>query len=184
MRALKLAALATAFSAVALAAQNHDHDEAVEAGGVIVDGWQARTDQGTLENLKFERMGSGYHVNVGPAVVLYREGDRAAGQYEVSGSFKQTSSLGHSHSYGLILGGSDLQEDGQAYTYFVVRGDGVYLVKKRDGTELVVLTEGGNRAGYVQHDAIRPRLPYRPAHLDGGGNAIRSHAATIGDHGM
>ena len=162
MRALKLAALATAFSAVALAAQDHDRDVAIEGGGVIVDGWKARPDRGTLENLKFVTMGSGFHVNVGPAVVLFRDEDRASGQYEVSGSFTQTSSLGHSHSYGLIIGGTDLQGDGQAYTYFVVRGDGVFLLKKRDGTELTVLTEGGGPGrvcpahGHHQRERGRP----------------------------
>lgn len=154
MRALKLAALATALSAAALAAQDHDQDATVEGGGVIVEGWQARPDRGTLENLKFVRMGSGYHVNVGPAVILYRDSDRVSGQYEVSGSFTQTSSLGHAHSYGLIIGGTDLQGDGQAYTYFLVKGDGVYLVKQRDGTDLEVLTEGGDRSGYVKHSAV------------------------------
>lgn len=154
MRALKLAALATAFSAAALAAQDHDHDVAVEGGGVIVEGWSARPDRGTLENLKFVRMGSGFHVNVGPAVILYRDGDAVSGQYEVSGSFTQTSSLGHAHSYGLIIGGTDLQAAGQTYTYFLVRGDGVYLVKQRDGEQLTVLTEGGDRSGYVKHSAI------------------------------
>lgn len=154
MRALKLAMVATAWWATALGAQDHDRDVAVEGGGVIVDGWKARPDRGTLENLKFVQMGSGFHVNVGPAVVLYRDEDRATGQYEVSGSFTQTSSLGHAHSYGLIIGGRDLQADGQAYTYFLVRGDGVYLVKKRDGETLTVLTQGGDRSGYVHHDAI------------------------------
>jgi len=154
MRVMKLAAVATAFAATAAVAQDHDHDAAVEGGGVIVEGWSARPDQGTLENLKFERMGSGFHVNVGPAVVLYRETDNASGQYEVSGTFTQTSSLGHAHSYGLFIGGSDLQGDGQAYTYFLVRGDGVYLVKKRDGEALEVLTQGGDRSGYVKNDAI------------------------------
>lgn len=155
MRVMKLAALATAFTATAVVAQDHDRDVAVEGGGVIVDGWSARPDRGTLENLKFERAGSGFHVNVGPAVILYRETDGLSGQYEVSGTFTQTSSLGHAHSYGLFIGGTDLQGDGQAYTYFLVRGDGVYLVKKRDGNELEVLTEGGDRSGYVQHDVIQ-----------------------------
>lgn len=157
MRSLKMAAMATALTVGAAAAQGHDHDPdaAVAGGGHIVDGWMVRTDRdAATDNLNFRMEGSAYRVTVGPAVVLYREGDRASGQYEVSGTFTQMSSLGHAHSYGLIIGGSDLQGAGQAYTYFVVRGDGVYLLKKRDGEELTVLTQGGDRSGYVANDAI------------------------------
>jgi hypothetical protein len=157
MRVLKLAVLGTAVTLGGAAAQGHDHDPdaAVAGGGHIVEGWMVRTDRNEpLDNVNFRMEGADYRVTVGPAVVLYREGDRSSGQYEVSGTFTQMSSLGHAHSYGLILGGSDLQGAGQAYTYFVVRGDGVYLLKKRDGDNLTVLTQGGDRAGYVAHEAI------------------------------
>ncbi|HEX9728271.1 MAG TPA: hypothetical protein VGA37_07200 [Gemmatimonadales bacterium] len=152
MRSLIVAAFAASLSVSTVAAQDHDPDHAIAGGGVIADGWKARPDRGTLDNLNFRTMGAGFHVTVGPAVILYRDGDVARGSYEVSGSFRQTSSLGHAHGYGLIIGGGDLQGEAQRYTYFLVRGDGVFLVKKRNGTDLALLSEGPN--GWAQHDAI------------------------------
>ena len=35
--------------------------------------------------------------------------------------------------YGIVLGGSDLMTDTQRYTYVLLRDDGKYLVKTRDG---------------------------------------------------
>lgn len=152
MRSIPIAALAAILSVASAAAQDHDPDKAIANGGNVVEGWQARPDRGTLENLDFRTMGSGYHVTVGPAVILYQDETTASGTYTASGSFTQTSSLGHAHGYGLIIGGKDLQGAGQRYTYFLVRGDGVYLIKKRNGSELTLISEGQN--GWAQHDAI------------------------------
>ena len=152
MRSTLGAAVAALCTVSSVAAQEHDADQAIADGGVLAEGWQARPDRGTLKNLNFREMGSGWHVTVGPAVILFREEETASGTYTASGSFTQTSSLGHAHGYGLIIGGSDLMGAGQRYTYFLVRGDGVYLVKKRNGTDLTLLSEG--KGGWAKHDAI------------------------------
>ncbi|MCZ6916576.1 MAG: hypothetical protein O7I93_07355, partial [Gemmatimonadetes bacterium] len=46
----------------------------------------------------------------------------------------------HREAYGVFFGGGDLQGDGQAYSYFVIRDTGEYLIKRRKGssTETVV----------------------------------------------
>jgi hypothetical protein len=152
MRSVPIAAVAAILSVASATAQDHDPDKAIANGGNVVEGWKARPDRGSLENLDFRTMGSGYHVTVGPAVILYQDETMASGSYTASGSFTQTSSLGHAHGYGLIIGGQDLQGAGQQYTYFLVRGDGVFLIKKRNGTELSLVSEGNN--GWSQHDAI------------------------------
>ena len=153
MRSTIIAAAAALFTVATAAAQDHDADQAIEGGGVLAAGWNARPDGGSsLEDLNFRTMGGGFHVTVGPAVILYRDEDNASGNYTATGSFTQTSSLGHAHGYGLIIGGGDLAGDGQRYTYFLVRGDGVYLIKKRDGSELSVLSQG--QGGWASHDAI------------------------------
>jgi hypothetical protein len=119
----------------AAAAQNHDPDHAVKSGA-FPPGWSGRTDRGQpLDNVSFRAMGPGLHVTLGPASILYRDADNATGTYEVSATITQTKAPTHPEAYGLFIGGKDLQGDGQAYTYFLIRGNGEFLVKRRTGTQ-------------------------------------------------
>lgn len=83
-------------------------------------------------------------IRTGPAGVLYDSGDvPAQGDYTVSATFTEVGApAGHREAYGLVIGGSDLAGAAQRYTYFVIRGDGRYLIKKRDGAETVNVTDG------------------------------------------
>lgn len=47
----------------------------------------------------------------------------------------------HPEGYGLFIGGRDLEGPGQTYTYFLVRGDGKFNIKRRDGTTLAQYTD-------------------------------------------
>lgn len=129
--------LAMMLAVTPLAAQEEmDADRAVEGGGVLPAGFEARTDQDRpMDNIRFEIKDGMYDISVGPAFVFYRPGDEATGSYTISSTITQTSSKGHAHGAGLIFGGADLQGEGQVYTYFLVRGDGNYLVKTRTGSE-------------------------------------------------
>ena len=66
-------------------------------------------------------------------MTLYRENDRATGSYTISATIAQLSSKGHRHGTGLIFGGKDMQGADQVYSYFLVRGDGSYIIKTRTG---------------------------------------------------
>ena len=41
----------------------------------------------------------------------------------------------HPEAYGLFIGGSNLAAASQKYTYFLVRQDGKFLIKRRDGAQ-------------------------------------------------
>ena len=45
-----------------------------------------------------------------------------------------TKPASHQVAYGLFVGGQDLDTDKQRYTYFVIRQDGKYLIRKRSGS--------------------------------------------------
>jgi len=152
MRSAYLAAMAAVLTAASATAQNPDPDKAVAGGGAVVEGWHARPDRGTIDNLNFRTMGPGYHVTTGPAVIVWTDANRATGTYSVAGSFTQTKAPSHPEAYGLMIGGQDLNADGQKYTYFLVRGDGSYLIKKRNGAETMAVTEG--RGGWTMSDAV------------------------------
>ncbi len=83
-------------------------------------------------------------VRTGPAGVLYDPADvPAEGDYTLSATFTEVGApAGHREAYGLLIGGSNLDGPAQRYTYFLIRGDGRYLIKKRDGTETMNVTDG------------------------------------------
>lgn len=132
-----------------LAAQG-DPDKAVAGGGTLPAGWQARADKDVpLTNVKFAPMGNGFHVTLGPAVILYRPADQASGNYHVVASLTRTKATAHPESYGLFIAGKDLASAGQSYVYFLVRADGSYLIKRRTGETTANISEGWTKSAAV-----------------------------------
>jgi hypothetical protein len=128
-----------------------DPDRAVPGGGTLPAGWSARPDGGEdLKNVKFVTMEPGYHLTLGPATILYREKDRVDGPFHTLATFHQMKKLEHPEGYGLIFGGQALNGNGQKYTYFLVRDDGTYLIKRRDGEKTSEVTKG-----WTAHPAIK-----------------------------
>ncbi len=96
-------------------------------------GWSGHADKGDVATLKFAAMGTGFHVSPGQAGIYFREADKTSGKFHATVTFTQTKAPSHPEGYGMIVAGSDLTADAQKYVYFLIRGDGMYLVKKRDG---------------------------------------------------
>lgn len=130
-----------------LAAQTGD----AAPGGSLPEGWAMRADgKGESKNVKVVTMGKGLHVTTGPAVILYRESTEGSGPFHTLATFTQTKPAKHAEGYGLIFGGTDLQGDGQAYTYFLVRQDGSYLIKRREGGKTMDVSKG-----WTAHPAVK-----------------------------
>jgi hypothetical protein len=128
-----------------------DKDKTVQGGGTLPAGWSARPDaDGDLKNVKFVVMEPGYHLTLGPATILYREKDRANGPFHTLATIHQMKKLEHPEGYGLFFGGQALDGKGQKYTYFLVRADGTYLIKRRDGEKTSDITKG-----WTEHPAIK-----------------------------
>jgi hypothetical protein len=156
------AALYTSFIALALcaapavvaqsaAAGKEDPDKAVQGGGTLPTGWSARPDkEGQVSNVKFVAMEPGYHVTLGPATILYRQKDNAKGPFHTLARFDQTKKLTHSEGYGLFIGGQSLAGKDQKYTYFLVRDDGSYLIKRRNGETTTNISKG-----WTEHAAVK-----------------------------
>ena len=140
--ALVALAIAAPLSAQA-SAMDDDPTTEVTASGDLPDGWMVRFDPArvrpnrptpptpTVADVNFRVMGSGLHATSGPAGVYYKSGDEASGEYTVSVRFSQAKSMGH-EGYGIVFGGSNLQESTQNYVYFLVRpNDGGILINHR-----------------------------------------------------
>jgi len=129
-----------AFATTTIAAQA-DPDRTVAGGGTFPPGWHVRTElarqtgqPAPLANVKFSNMGDGLHVTVGPAAIYWRDADTASGNYHIVAKITQMQNPAHPESYGIILGGQNLADSGQSYTYFLVRAvDGMYSIRRRAG---------------------------------------------------
>jgi hypothetical protein len=124
-----LAALAIAAPVAAQqqqGAMNHDATNQVKGSGKLPDGWMVRFDpqrDGRIpkaEEVNFVTMGSGFHFTSGPAAIYYNAKDMGSGEYAVSATFSQRKSVTH-EAYGIFIGGRNLQDSTQTYTYFVIK---------------------------------------------------------------
>jgi len=152
------ATLLTCGAAAGLAAQA-DPDRPVAGGGTLPPGWHARTDGNRpLTNVKFDSMSVGHHVTLGPATIFWRDADNATGSYIAEAKFWQFPSdthRDHREGYGLFIGGSALAAAGQRYTYFLIRDDGMFLVKRRMGDSTWSVTKGWTASDAVQSRAAQ-----------------------------
>lgn len=103
-------------------------------------GWMVRADRSTSASdpdaagtIKFTSVSGGFHAVNPQAAVFWNPANTASGNYTVKGTFVLQKPSGHTNYYGLIFGGSDLDNAKQSYTYFLIAQDGTYLVKKREG---------------------------------------------------
>jgi hypothetical protein len=147
---LSAAALLAAFS-LPLAAQDHaaDPDQA-QQGGPVPAGWTVRADKGDASGANIQSMGKGLHVTTGPAVILYRADTEGTGPFHTLATFTQTKPSKHPEGYGLFVGGKGLDGAAQQYLYFLVRQDGSYLIKRRDGEKTSDVSKG-----WVQSAAVK-----------------------------
>ena len=116
------------------ASASADSDRAT-AGGGLPAGYVGRTDRegAAIDGAKYVANGGRWEVTTGPAHIVYAAKDSASGAYTASASFDQLQAPAHPEAYGIFIGGRNLDQPSQRYTYFLVRGTGEYLVKVRDG---------------------------------------------------
>jgi hypothetical protein len=129
-----LVLLASPLAAQARKARPADPAKPVKSGGALPTGWSARTDDdGKEADIKFVTMDKGYHVTLGPATILWRATDKVDGTFHAVALFTQTRPTPHAEGYGLFVGGQNLGGGGEKYTYFLIRQDGKFLIKRREG---------------------------------------------------
>lgn len=120
--------------------------------GIEVGGWWARLDnpKEPRTGLRFVQEGAALRATTGPTVILYDPEEDWEGPYTTSATLTMTKPASHQVAYGLFVGGQDLDTDKQRYTYFVIRQDGKFLIRKRVGAETTNV--GGD---WADHAAIQ-----------------------------
>lgn len=109
-------------------------------GAQSTAGWKVRADKSTnaadpdgAGAIKFTATGDGFHAVNPQAAVYWHPNNAASGTYTLKGTFTLNEPSSHPNYYGLVFGGSHLDGAEQAYTYFVVAQNGMFLVKRRVG---------------------------------------------------
>ena len=112
---------------------------AVSVAAQTPQGWKVRIDRSqnaqdpdNTPNLVFKPMGKGLHVKGGPAGTFWN-GTSATGNYTLKATFNLQEPSNHTNYYGLVFGGSSLEGASEAYTYFVIAQNGMFLVRHRQG---------------------------------------------------
>ena len=153
MKNLFVVGLAALLTAPLVAQHQSDPDKKVAGGGTLPAGWKARIDgSAPIAGVKMMPMGSGLHFMTGPAGIYYKPADKAAGAYTATATFTQMEPAAHPEAYGIIIGGSGLEGAAQKYTYFVIRQDGKYLIKRRAGADTPTIIDWTDNAAIKKAD--------------------------------
>ncbi len=153
----RIGMLALVLASASAGAQAATATPAAEKRGVLVDGWKGRLDpkaekQGrTIEDAKFWSADNDLRVAPGPPAIFWNPSFVARGEYTVTATFVSNSAAPPRETYGLFMGGSDLDGDVPNYLYCSLYGAGMFSVRHRFGDELHSLVE--RRASEVIHRA-------------------------------
>jgi hypothetical protein len=155
MKRLAVFGLAALLTAPLLAQHQADPDKKVAGGGTLPSGWKGRLDSGdkSLAGVKATQMGGGVHFMTGPAGIYYKPADKATGAYETHATFTQMEPAAHPEAYGLFIGGADLDGASQKYTYFIVRQDGKFMIKRRAGAATPTVADWTDNAAIKKPDS-------------------------------
>jgi hypothetical protein len=120
--------------------------------GIEVAGWWARLDnpKEARTGLKFVTMGTGFRATTGPTIILFDPNEDWEGPYTTKATLTMTKLASHQVAYGLFVGGQDLDTDKKRYTYFEIRQDGKYLIRKRSGSTIADVA-----GSWADHAAIQ-----------------------------
>ena len=103
------------------------------------DGWIARPE-------RFVEMPPGFHITAGRGVILYNPAATARGEFRVESEGFLFDPLGSDGTYGLFLGGRELDSDAQRYIAFEIGPDGNFSVRRQAEFESTRLAGGFHQA--------------------------------------
>lgn len=134
----------------------------------VPSGYLGRTEdpQTRLDDVIYHIRGNRWAITTGPAHIMYSPRDTMSGEFIVASAFDQKE-VEHSASFGLFVGGSDLDQPARRYTYFSMRANGEYSVHVRegDGTREIIPWTSQKPAGPASERRVRHRLAIR-VHAD------------------
>src|SRR5437763_1505189 len=125
MRLATVTAIAIAASISIVSAQM-DAARKVAGGGIYASGWKGKVDAAeagrgsAVNDSKFEGSNGNFTIASGPATTYWNAADTQTGDYTVSATFTEPSymsAMSHPHSYGVFIGGNDLDSETPTLLY-------------------------------------------------------------------
>ena len=145
---------------LAIPAHAQDVDRSVTDGGIKAAGWKGKVDrrpasQGkTVSDSKLVMEGRNIRLSVGPAGNFWNPANTLTGNYEVMATFKEHKmAASHPHSYGMFIGGKDLESNNETLMYCIVYGTGAYSIKTFHGEKVTTLVDREANAALEKADA-------------------------------
>lgn len=136
-------------------------------------GWEVRLDRpgDDPSGVEFTSSEPGYHVQTGPAGILFNSALSVSDEFHAAATIVQTTPTQHGEAYGIFVGGKNLEDDTQSYLYFLIREDGKFLIKRRSGAETSPIQ------AWTEHAAIalRPEggeAPENTLRIDAGSETV------------
>lgn len=117
----------------------------------------------------FVNMTPGWHITSGPAGIYYHPTATVSDAFSLMTDVHLFDPAGRREAFGLVFGGANLDGDDQAYSYFLIRQGGEFLIKERTGSDTRVISD------WTAHDAIK-------SHQGGEADtALNKLAVNVGD---
>ena len=116
----------------------NDPARKVPGGGILASGWKGKVDANEAKNgsvindSKFEGSAGSFTVASGPAGLFWNPADAQQGDFTVSATFTEPSymsAMSHPHSYGVFIGGNDLETENPTALYCMAYGNGNCIVR-------------------------------------------------------
>jgi len=110
----------------------------VPGGGIFAPGWKGKVDAGeakngsTINDSKIEGSNGSFTIASGPAGIYWNPSDAQTADYTVSATFTEPaymSAMSHPHSYGVFIGGNDLDTENPTLLYCMAYGNGNFIVR-------------------------------------------------------
>lgn len=108
------------------------------------EGWKVRFDRAGSTEAELEMfvsMPPGWHITTGPAAIFWDPALTASGEFRADMEVYLFDPGDRKEGFGIFFGGTDLEGPGQAYTYFLLREGGEFLLKRRQGADTPTLTD-------------------------------------------
>ena len=119
--------------------------EAVAAAASVPAALSVRLDRADANRADYHvsTIPGGWEIQTGPHGIAWDPSQVVSGDFTLSATLTEVGAPpGHREGLGLFFGGSDLEGPSQRYSYFLVRADGRYLIKRRLGEETPNVTDG------------------------------------------
>jgi hypothetical protein len=136
------------------------HDPAFTVpSGFAPGGFRGRVDtfREKVGSISWTRDGTGFLVQSGPGHIVWHPADTASGRFRVAVRVEQLAHSRDPDAHGLFFGGQALDAPDQRYLYFLIRQNGMYLIKQRSADSLRTLVPWTAHAA-VPADTITGRV--------------------------